>query len=338
MTTIGRDRHEDDLDPVEREAIAWIQRLASGQMTVDEAKMLKLWRNRSPAHAAALSEARRLWDELGPAGESLRARIRATVSPQARSQRLSRRIDRRFALGGGLAAVSAAVGYSLVSPPLALWPSLTELRADYRTATGEHRDVALSPRVSVRMNTQTAIAVRPGDATTERVELIDGEASFSTLGVGPALSVLAADRWITAVTAARFGVQHLRDWAAADLCVSCLDGTLTVAGRAETKVITAGQQLRYRGDDAASVQAIDVELVSAWQQGVLIFRSTPLADVVEEVNRYRPGRIILTNARMGRLPVSGRFRIDNLDEILADIERGFGLKVRALPGGLVLLS
>lgn len=323
------------IDLLDREAIAWVRRLTSGQMTAAEGEALKLWRSRSAAHAVALSAANRLWKDLEPAGRSWRSHATAGII-HAVAQQSSPPVNRRFLLGGGLAAAATAAAYVVARPPLGLWPSWTELRADYRTGTGEQREVSLSADVSVRMNTQTSIAVRAADNDTERVELIGGEASFSKRA-GRSLAVLAADQWITA-NEARFDVRHLHGRIAPSVCVTCLQGTLNIARGSEATTLTSGQQLRYDNVGVAGVEAADPDIATAWHRGVLIFRFTPLADVVEEINRYRPGRIVVVNSEIGRIPVSGRFRIDALDEVLSQFKQGFGAKIRSLPGGLVLLS
>jgi transmembrane sensor len=323
------------IDPLEREAIGWIRRVTSGQMTAAEGEALKLWRSRSPAHAAALSAANRLWKDLEPAGRDWRRHATAGVL-RASAQPPSPLMNRRALLGSGLAVAAAAAAYVGARPPLGLWPSWMELRADYRTGTGEQREVSLSADVSVRMNTQTSIAVRPADNDTERVELIGGEASFSKRA-GRSFAVLAADQWITA-NEARFDVRHLHGRIASAVRVTCLQGTLNIARGSEATTLTSGQQLRYDSGGVAGVEAADPDIATAWYRGVLIFRFTPLSDVVEEINRYRPGRIVVVNSEISRIPVSGRFRIDALDEVLSQFKQGFGAKIRLLPGGLVLLS
>jgi ferric-dicitrate binding protein FerR (iron transport regulator) len=103
----------------------------------------------------------------------------------------------------------------------------------------------------------------------------------------------------------------------------------------------AGRSL-LREQDVATAPAASrnprMAVVTAWQHGLLIFNMTPLADVVEELNRYRVGRIVLLNNAVGQRPVNGRFRIDQPDEALLQIERAFGVRGRSLPGGFVLLS
>ncbi|MDQ8727796.1 DUF4880 domain-containing protein [Bradyrhizobium sp. LHD-71] len=325
------------VDPLEREAIAWVRLLTSGQVTTADADALKLWRNRSPDHAAAFASASRLWKDLEPAGRSWRRRRAAFSSTATDEAPRHSSVSRRFLLGGGLAAASAAGVYAVVNPPLGMWPSWTELRADYRTETGEQRDVLLSADVSIKMNTRTSIAVQPSDNGTERVELIGGEASFSMRGRdGRTLAVLAADRWITS-SASQFDVR-LDGRSTPSVCITCLQGKLSVEHGNQVTTVVSGQQLRYDGRGAEYVEAVDPDVASAWQRGVLVFRFTPLADAVDEINRYRPGRIVVINPEIARTPVSGRFRIDNLDEILSRIEQAFGTKVRSLPGGVVLLS
>jgi transmembrane sensor len=56
-----------ELSSLTREAIAWLLRLTSGEATVEDAEEFKRWHGQSPEHAAAWSEAVRLWRALGPA-------------------------------------------------------------------------------------------------------------------------------------------------------------------------------------------------------------------------------------------------------------------------------
>ena len=64
----------------------------------------------------------------------------------------------------------------------------------------------------------------------------------------------------------------------------------------------------------------------------------PLSQVVEEVNRYRPGKIILLNNDLARRKVVAGFRVDQIDDVVTYVSRTFGARMRALPGGIVLLS
>ncbi len=100
--------------------------------------------------------------------------------------------------------------------------------------------------------------------------------------------------------------------------------------------LAAGQQVGYGAQGMGAVTVIDPERVTAWQRGMLIFDATPVARVIEEVNRYRSGRIVLMNPEIGRRLMTARLRIAETDKIVVQIVHIFGAKARALPGGLVI--
>jgi len=324
------DKADRALTAVEQEAHGWIRRLTSGEASAADAAALRRWCARSPAHAAAFSEASQFWEAFGPAGESLRDD--ESISKQRRPSVAGRGMVGRRALIGGALAASAA-GIAIVRPPLGLWPSFSELRADYRTGAGEQRQIAVADGVAVQMNTRTSISVGAG-GDSAAVELIAGEASFKTPDRrSQPFSVMAAGG-TTSTTSARFDVRLI----GAAACVTCLADEVQVEHRGRTVALKPLQQLSYGDDGMGSAITIDPAVVSAWQQGLIIFHMTPLIDVIEELNRYRPGRIVLLNSQVGRSPVNGRFRVDQPDEALAQIERAFGVRHRTLPGGLVLLT
>lgn len=326
---IESDQHHDELPALEREAHAWIRRLTSGEARASDAAALQRWCSQSPAHAAAFSEASRFWKAFGPAGQSLLADERVTNRGPRAGGRTS--ISRRAVVGGALAATAA--GVMVVRPPLDLWPSLFELRADYRTGVGEQREVAVVDGVVVQMNTRTSISLGSGDASGA-VELIAGEASFKVADRRAAtFSVIAAGGRTTS-TEAQFDVRV----EGAGVHVTCLANEAYVEHRTQRMVLKSRQRVTYGDSGFGDVVAIDPSIAAAWQQGLIICNMMPLTDLIQELNRYRSGRIVLLNAQLGRNPVNGRFRIDRPDEALVQIERAFGIHARTLPGGLVLLA
>lgn len=64
----------------------------------------------------------------------------------------------------------------------------------------------------------------------------------------------------------------------------------------------------------------------------------PLADAVAEINRYRPGRILVLGDALAARRVSGRFQIARLDLAIDRISEAFGAHVSTLPKGVVVLS
>lgn len=322
-----------ELSPVLREALAWVIRLHSGAATSDDAAALDLWRRSSTEHEAAFREAIRLWRAFGEGARKLVAEKQRDASADA-ARRLDRTAISRRALIGGAMAASVAAGYVAVRPPLGLWPSLREITADYRTAKGEQRKVALAEDVALTLNTQTSIAIR-SSATEPRIELIAGEAAIVARRAAAApLVIEAAGARITAARAS-FDVRCL-DGA---VSVSCIDGTVEVAAAGRSVAIQKEQQVAYStGEGLGMAAAADLAETRAWQDGLLIVRNWPVSRVVDEINRYRAGKIIVMDSTLAQRMISGSFYLNRLDDFIGQARSLFGASVRALPGGVVLLS
>jgi transmembrane sensor len=320
-----------ELDPLLRQALAWVVRLNSGTATSDDAAALELWRSRSAEHEAAFRDAVRLWRNLGEATrEMVSKRELSPVVVAARRPRIQ--LSRRSLIGGALAA-SVAGGYFVVQPPFGLWPSLEELSADYRTAKGEQRHVALSDDVALTLNTQTSIAVR-SSAGEPRIELIAGEAAVSAKRQASTPLIVEAAGGRISAHQANFNVRCVDDV----VSISCLDGTIDIAWKGQNLAMAAGQQVSYSAAGLGTTSVVDPEMATAWQNGLLIIRDWPVGRVVEEINRYRPGKIVLMNADLGRRMISGTFHLDHLDDFIGQAHNLFGASVRSLPGGIVLLT
>ena len=247
-------------------------------------------------------------------------------------------VNRRSILLGGAVVVVAGAAYGAARPPFGLWPSLAELNADYHTRTGEQQHITLAGDVAVSLNTQTSLAVLSTDDAHDRVELIGGEASFILpAGVARSFSVLAAGG--KAITnGGKFDVRYTPGSGDAFVSVTCFDGHVRIEKDVNAADLGPGERVRYGSSGLTQVAAVDPTIASEWQRGIVEFRATPLAEAVEEINRYRPGRIILRNDALGRQPLSGRFRIDQMDMVLAQLEFAFSARVQRWPGGFVVLS
>lgn len=322
-----------EFDPLLREGFAWVVRLHSGTATSEDAEALEQWRRRSGEHETAFRDAVQLWRAFG---EETRRLVADTEC--ARSQRSSRSgiakivVSRRSVIGGALAA-SIAAGYVLVRPPLGLWPSLEELTADYRTAKGEQRKIALLDNVSLTLNTQTSVAVR-SVASDPHIEIISGEAAVVAKrdGLSP-LVVDAASGRVTALQA-DFAIRCL-DGA---VTVTCIDGAVEVHLRGRTVHVAKEQQVSYSAAGGLTTPVvIDPVQATAWQDGLLIVRDWPLRLVVDEINRYRPGKIVIMNSELGSRMITGTFHLDHLDDFIGQARSLFDAGVSSLPGGIVLL-
>ncbi len=308
-----------ELSQAEQEGLAWIDRLTSGTATDNDMVEMKLWRGQSPAHAKAWSDAVRLRRLMAAhMAEPAEARDAAVSRPV-----LAAVMSRRAWLGGALAAGAA---YAVVRPPLDLWPSLDELRADYRTEAGQRRTVAVAS-TSVELNTRTALT-----GHGQGLKLLSGEIAADIvrpLKIEAGQGVIRSD-------AARLDIRN----DGGVVRVACLEGGAMVEHRPSgvTRAVRAGELVRYGARSVETAVSADLARLTAWRQGLVIFHDTPLSEVIMELNRYHAGRIILADGRAGNRRFNGAFKIEAMDEALVQVAAVAGLSRTRLPGGVLLLS
>lgn len=316
---------DENMDLLRREAWDLVLKATSGHATRAELDAVERWRTQSPAHAAAFAHASSRWHELGPALKVIAERQRRGVdAPPPRTL-----LGRRAMLAGGLAAAAATVA-AVASPPLGLWPSPREFVADYRTATGQRRTLRLDGDISVEMNTATSLNIGLPADDSGRIELVAGEAAVAAQR---AVEVFAADGR-TRATSAQFNVRS----DGATVSVTCLSGSVDVECRNKRVTLKPNGQVVYDKDGLHASRTIDPQRVTAWRNGDLFFENEPLSRIVDEINRYRPGKIVLVGSELGERRLTARFKLNRLDVVFVQLRDAFGAHVTVLPGGITIVS
>lgn len=311
-----------ELPPLAHEALGWVVRLTSGAATKADAAAFEMWRAQRPAHAEAFREAVALRSALramplqhAPSGDNVvafRARPRAAM------------LDRRAMLAGG-GAIAASAAFAVLNPPYGLWPSWSELSAGERTGTGERRTLTPMAGVTIEMNARTALSLITRGAT-----LVAGEAFVAVHG-SQLFSIRVGDEhWSGKDTEfnVRIGTHGIR--------ITCLSGRIFRTSGDARSVATNEQYVAEPGK-AGRITRANSRAADGWRRGLLVYRDTPLAEVVEDINRYRPGRIILADASIGERPVSGMFHIAQIGNAVEQLQQLLNLNVVEVAGGLVLL-
>ena len=90
--------------------------------------------------------------------------------------------------------------------------------------------------------------------------------------------------------------------------------------------LRAGQQINLQASGAGAVQAFDV-LQPGWREGVLMANNQPLGDFLRELDTYRPG-VLRWEPELETLRVTGSFRLDDTDRILALLSASLPLEVQ----------
>lgn len=330
-----QETQDDAPDPLFEEATLWLARLREPGATDGDRAAFDRWRAANPRHQAAYDQAARLWAALAvPAAELARqAPAIPSAGPLAGppvvapAQRRGRRLFRARRLA------AAAMAATLV---LGLWlgqGGYDDLRSDYVTAVGARRAVALDDGSELLLNTDTAIAVTLG-AATRRVRLYRGEAYFQVARDADRPFVVETGEGEIRVTGTAFNVRAL----GGQTVVSVVEGRVEVAAAASGPAsLGPGRQITATADGLLPATDFDATALGAWRRGQVVFYRARLGEVVDELNRYQRGRILVLSTRARDLSVTGVFDAARPAAAIAVIEATLPLQVVRLTDHLILL-
>jgi transmembrane sensor len=288
-------------------ACAVLVRLHSGDADTAERLRLLSWREQSAAHAEAWRRAEFLWRGVEP----LRGRRipGSTPLPQERSA-VCGFPHRSLLPARGLLATCCVmlVLLSVWFYPPSYW------HADFVTGKGEQQTISLSDGSRVILNTDSALAVH-FDGRTRGVELLRGEAFFVVAKDSARPFVVSAGQGRVTAVGTEFGVHREGESTRVEL----VEGLVRVRDGRREELLKPGQSLVYGNGELRMLPASRPDLFSTWRDGYLVFDGTRLEEAVAQINRYRPGRILLMNEQLGRRQVSGLFRLDALNDAVDTI-------------------
>jgi transmembrane sensor len=256
-------------------AINWQLRL-DGPLSAPEREALARW-------LAAHEEHARAWQQLG----MLDQRFSSATGPARKALLQSHEGSRRRVrtLGGGLAGVIALIGVALVAndrtAPLGYW------LADQRTATGEQKVVQLDDGTRISLNTHSAIDVR-FNAEQRLILLREGEILVETghKNHDQRPFIVSTDDGQMRALGTRFVVRREDQGTLLGVLQSAVAVQPQAAGG--ERIIKEGEQvmLHRHGLDATLALRPGTD---AWTRGMLVVDNVRLAELVDELSRYRRG-------------------------------------------------
>lgn len=306
------------IDPkIVRQAADWWARLREGASDEDRASFER-WRHAQPAHELAwlrlVALTRDVEAGVAEAGQDVAGRtLRQAPLIQSR-----RNAIRWMVSAAGLGLGAWAVGER---------GAIRRLSADLRTGTGERRAVTLPDGTRLELNTASAVDLRY-TARQREVVLREGEILVTTAQdrQGRPFTVRTRSGILTPV-GTRFVVRDLDDGRGLRLAV--LQGAVDVCGLDPADAprrVHVGEQADYSAAGGFASQAL-APATSAWTSGMLIANEMPLAAFLQELSRYRPGRLSCSD-EAGALRVVGAFPLADSDKVLAMLQDVLPVRVR----------
>lgn len=271
---------------------------------------LQAWRDASTEHERAWALLQRMDGQLGTIPPSLA--LPALQAAQQRRRAAAKILAVLVAAGGGIVLGQAG----LQSAPWQAWT------AALRTAPGQRRHVSLADGGRMEMNTDSAADVHY-NATHRRIRLHHGEIMLRT-APDPRPFLVDTPHGVIRALGTRFGVRCDDDGSTVSVYEHAVE--VRCAARADAaRRLEAGQQLSFTASAADAVQAVPAHQDS-WLRGMLVAADWPLQRLVRELARYRRGRLVC-DAGVARRPVTGTYRLDDIDAVLESLCASHGLQV-----------
>lgn len=307
---------------VRDDAARWFVRLQEPAIEADEQQRFDAWLNEHPQHRDEFQLLQGLWS----AADLLSApRLKALAeTPPNRRQR---RPLLRYAVAASVLAVALGLGlFSGLNHP-------SGYRAEFATALGERKHVALPDGSVIDLNSRSRLQVR-FEQDRRLIELSEGEAMFSVAHDTSRPFVVEAGSGKVTVTGTRFDVR--RDVAQTRVAVE--QGTVKVQGRdaADDQFISLSAGLGTHVDaqgQVAAAYAVNPAELTAWRSGKLVFNNASLSEVAAEVSRYREKPLTVTNPAVASLRLTSVFTSDNTDALLKALPSILPVAVRTLADG-----
>lgn len=304
------------------EAADWMVQLQSGSATDEDRRAIAQWQGRSAQHAQAWQRAEAILGDFNSV-------------PGAIAGDTLKRIGRKQALGR-----RQALGLLLLAGP-ATWLAYQHKpwqpwTADQHTAIGEQRNLTLPDGTRLLINTGSSLNIAFSEHV-RRIELLQGEVMITT-AKDPAPAhrpFIVQTRHGTARAlgthfSVRVGEQASR--------VAVIEGAVEMLPQHASHgvILKAGEQSAFDSDRVAAVQALDISAMT-WENGMLLAQQMRLADLLDELGRYRHG-VLRCHDSVAGLTVSGAFPLRDTDASLRLLQETLPVKISSLTGYWVTIE
>lgn len=315
---------------INERAREWFVRMLQQPSPADRAK-LDAWRSADPSHDDAYRKVEAAWDASAKPGERVAAKeadkLAAYLEAMDRAK-AQRGTTRR--LGAASLVLALLFGGAVWLERPNFWQDMT---ADHVTGRGERRMVTLSDGSTALLDADSAIS-EDFTESVRKIILARGGAFFDIVPSATPFVVEAAEGQVS-VLGTRFDARVLSEGG----IVTLERGKVSVAvsGPAARAILEPGQQVRFDGGGLGAVEDVDLDDALAWRDGRFVFYRARFADVVREVERYRPGRIVIVGSALADERVTGSFPLADTDAALRSLQASVGFRMTSVAGRLTVI-
>lgn len=201
----------------------------------------------------------------------------------------------------------------------------------YTTQYAENAQFSLPDGSRVHLNSNTSLIAKLRLRSRE-LTLEKGEASFTVQHELRPFTVA-----VYASTVRDIGtIFNLSTWQES-FTATVLEGEVELQTGDQKTRLMSGQAMHVSPAGGGAPYPADLDRVTAWHTGKILFNKTPLKEAVTDIQRYRKATIQL-DPRVENLLVTGIYDVSKVEQLLDSMESMFPVKVTRLDDGEIKIQ
>lgn len=316
----------------EKQALeSWLNK--SDENRLEYEKIKTIWEKSLPGEIIQMPDIEMEWETLNNKIQLLKTDKKESLIQKVSSFIQSFRIDAlKPAIGLGFAVILLIAGiyfYNLQSPVI-------QFRI-VSTGNMEQKTIKLSDGSTIYLNTSSKVKFPEKFNKEVREVYLKGEAFFS-VSKNKAAFIVKTDNAKTRVLGTKFNVKA-RDEKTE---VFVKEGRVNLSQNiisAKGVDLTRGQFSRIiKKSIPSKPKEVNVDYLSEWMQGRLVFDQTPLNEIVVELERYYNVKLSIDNKEIEKQTLTGSFKNHSIDSVLSVICLTMNLNYEKNKEGYVIRS
>lgn len=300
--------------------------------TAEKRARFEAWVRANARHLEAYSAVEAAWQQAESPGRRLaekeaeQLRLYLEAMDTAKSRRKS--VRRLSGLSVLLVAVLAG-GIWLERPSV-----FQDMLADHASPRGVRRNITLPDGSSVMLDADSALDEHFTPAERQ-VRLLRGGAFFDVKSSSVPFVVKAANSEVH-VHGTAFAVRLLEGGGVVTLERGIV--AVTAGSLPQSAKLAPGEQVSFGAGGLGRVEEASLDDQLAWREGRFVFYRARLADVVDEIQRYRKGRIFIATSQLAEERVTGSVVLADSDAALASLQASLGFRMNTFAGRVTVIG
>lgn len=312
-----------------------IARHLAGETTPEEATALQSWVEASPDNWRYFADLQAIWEKT----PALRPGASRPVDTEVALQKVKTRLRSGSKIRpmtvhvGFLWRAAAAIALVAVATYF-LWLRNAPAPATVIAATDSALTETLSDGSVITLDRQSGVALAAGFNKRERRLRLQGAAYFEVKPDTTRPFVVEVEKLEVRVVGTAFKVDEVAD--SSSISVSVAEGKVRVSASGQSLLLLAGDAALYDKKTGTLSRATSQQ--NPIQNRVLRFDSTPLREVVQQVEKSYGLKIILKNKALEECPLTARYNNLPPERLLDLIAESFSLRLSKTEKGEYVLD